>query len=111
MVQKTTYALTEVLEILDVTVEQLREMTGLGGAAVRRAVMGGSIRTSDAVADAIATALGMHESEIEWPSGRTHLGRPAFTGKPISPTEDEVSRDVCPDCHLLLPLTRVCSCA
>ena len=103
--------LAEAMATLEVTVQDLKCMTGLNTNTVRRAVMGGRVKTNITCAERIADALGMTINEINWPSGLTYVGRPALTGVPTRPHHTKKPDALCPDCDVLLPLSKLCDCA
>lgn len=85
--------------------------TGLNDSAVRRAILGGSHRTNYTVAGAIADLFGVSVAELDWPNEITHLGRPAFTGKPFEVDQQVDPCDVCEDCYTVRSCARTCLCA
>jgi hypothetical protein len=102
--------LREVLDILEVSIHQLTESTQLNHSVVRRAVMGGTIKTHISSAQLIAKALGMETYEIEWPCGLTDKGREALSGGSYTKhVKNSVS--FCSNCTLQLPSSNICSCA
>lgn len=105
-----TYPLPEVLDLLDVSIKQLTSETGLNHSVVRRAVMGGKVKTHITSAQLIAKALGMEVYEIEWPCGLTDTGRQALTGGSYT-KHVEQSASFCSGCGIQLPLSNICSCA
>lgn len=100
----------DALEILDITIEDLIQETGLNASAVKRAVLGGPHMIHYTVADAIAKQLGLKSSdELAWPREVTDLGRPAHTGRPMR--NDRYSGRFCTNCHLEFPLSMEHVCA
>lgn len=71
------------MDILDLNVSDIVNKTGLGNAAVTRAVMGGNQRINETTAALIADVFGVPLGDIAWPSELTHLGRTPLTGSPI----------------------------
>lgn len=106
-----TTPLPKVLEILEVDIKWLTRESGLDHSVVRRAVMGGKMKTNITSALSIASALGMEVSEIEWPCGLTNVGRTAHTGGTYSKSVDRPEAKFCQDCGMQLPLSNQCSCA
>lgn len=114
----TTYTLKEARETLGLTKNDLSKSSGISLAAIKAIENGGQYRTSNGVALALCEALGMEVSEIEWPRGRSDLGRPAKTGKTvvrrtmtITVTEETVTErhGLCPRCFIELPVVGSCA--
>ncbi len=107
-VETTQLAPFEAMWLYDefMSVKDLADKAGLDHEAVRRAVMGGAVRTNLSTADCIARALELTIDDIAWPSGLTHVGRPAQTGRPIKGVS---STALCPEHHLFLSLSGECS--
>jgi DNA-binding XRE family transcriptional regulator len=78
------YTLKEARSILGLSKRELSRESGISLSAINSIENGGKFRTNNGVALALAEALGMEVHEIKWPRGRSDLGRPALTGKPIT---------------------------
>ena len=98
----------EVLELLGVSIAEFATQAGLSKNTVALLVrQANTFKTNVTVAEAVAHTAGLDVTDINWPSGISHIGRPAHTGKPISATLT-VTYEACPQCFIALPATGVC---
>ncbi len=70
----------ETMAFLGMSLDDIVRITGLGRAAVQRAVYGSDHCINRGTAKLIAEAFGMSILDIDWPSELTSSGRPPLTG-------------------------------
>lgn len=120
----TKLTVAELLEILDKTPKWLIKKTKLSPTTIYRNLDDSPeyCKTQEAVAVAIADALGVSVNEIKWPRGLSERGRPAYTGKnqngnctsettqiSVTVTVTRSAAPCCPIHHLQLSVSGVCS--
>lgn len=120
----TKFTVAELLEILDKKPKWLIKKTGLSATTIYRNLDDSPEyhKTQEAVAAAIANALGVSVNEIKWPRGLSERGRPAYTGKnqngncttettqiSITVTVTRFVTPCCPIHHLQLSVSGNCS--
>lgn len=98
----------DAMYVMGWSIERLARESGIDVNTVRRAVLGGKIKTNYTSAHAIARALGVKVSDLEWPSGLTEVGRPAQTGRPMTHVRHD-HEQFCPTHHLQLSRSGECS--
>lgn len=100
-----------VREALDLSVQDLAELSGISASAIYRIENNQSdYLINKGTAAALADALSMRVNQIFDPSTElSHRGRPPHTGVPIEPGEGHhPGGPVCPNCHTEVPRTGVC---
>jgi DNA-binding XRE family transcriptional regulator len=114
------YTLKEARTLLGMSKRDLSKASGISLSAINSIENGGKFQTNNGVALALAEALALEVHEIKWPRGRSDLGRPAKTGKPITirrtftiSVTEEITIDsehpLCPRHFMVLPTgTGVC---
>lgn len=112
----TKYALKDVRNILDASVAELAEMSGLSESTIYRIEREANNQAvNDHTVTLLCEALGVSADEIRWPNGITDGGRRPLTGGTYTVTRSVVSRNtettctVCPKHFITIPVaTGIC---
>jgi transcriptional regulator with XRE-family HTH domain len=101
------YSLKDVRQSRRLSKKQVSELSGISISAIRDAENGGQFKTHELVALALANALAVEVTEIEWRNGLSHIGRTPMTGRPIL-VDVSALAPACARHWMLLPSTGIC---
>lgn len=80
------------------TVKELSMKSGVRPPTIYK-IEGGHHRPGETTVTLLADAFGVKITDIEWPKGFSHLGKPAQGGGRLKPNAEKRVAETCPTCH------------
>jgi len=96
------HALQKIREILEVSITELADLSGISVSSIRRIESGDTtFKINEATAESLTAALGVRMFEAFSGMELSHLGRPPHTGKKLDNGDITHLETTCPHCRLI----------
>ena len=108
----TKYTLQKARKILGLKRSDLAQQSGIAYNTIKSIESENrQYQIHEGVAQALAAALGLDVTEIQWPNSLSHRGRPPKTGVPIRiKVTTEIEAVACPECFCIPSSSGSCCC-